>query len=1159
MQQLRERAAKIVQHLTVAEVSGAEGIHVIKATMEKSPIIKILDTKKVDKRRQKFMRLGRLQGESIESFLNRAEIYRRENQSSPEYTVGSKFYIGHLLDAAKLTKRDLALLKAAAGGSLEEEEAVTLALLELADQLEGLPHCHIGKGETTLDNEDKFLVQKAGGASSTSATSGSTGYAKEQGNTPYKSRRRPFNRKRFRDALISILEDNDQENNVHPEMVMQELEELAEAGDESVDEDEEMSHATGEPALQPVGEQGALPSADASETSSTLMEIYAQEYQARNRVRELKKMRQYFQRDQRPGGQGQPEQVQKWVRERQQTDPCFLCGKLGHWSQECPLRKKPPVHASNVTFPGNAPNGREWDVLEAMMSSQSEHRTYMALVSGIGNLKVSEIELLKLRIALLRGSCRMSRRAVEQSTSASPAESVPWETVGLDHPMTDEEELQDPRGRARRASRPRSRQRSDSTRLAPPQRSNMDAAKMAEMAMQLDVGATGQHVPGREGGCGQLFSDSDDDQDDQEQGPQQEGRADGHRGPVPDSQSGVLRRPHLQHHGFPQEPADCLQMEGFAPTTSGQSGHRTRATAALEAQSSLADDLARTATGRAVGPSGGSPPIVLESQNLLSDGPSGGSRIPEQVSQPSSAQVMIMEDGMDIVFPEGAGDGALLADPLPDAVPLPGDDLGRAQHAEAVDLGQEHRSELSHPGDSGQGELPPTGTKKKLVEPLRTPVFAANVNRGQKQAIIKGLGNFKQTREVLEAVIKAQPTEWCLFEIFAGKATLSLLARQMGWRVVHPQDIALGGLDLTNLEHHELIKDVLRAQQPDVVTLSPRCGPWSSWQRIRKDKRKLRQEREAEMPVWDLVEWIWDFQTSRGALAILEQPWESEALNLPSMARRKLVYTKKVHQCAAGLRDAVSGKPHKKSTAFQANHPSILKWRDLLCPHQPGEHQPIEGNVMIPQSDGSMLSVKRSTLAAQWTVELCQWIMDGVLFSMELMNDMVQPSGISEVFHLHTEVDEMKVWHNVPVEREANPEALLRQQMAEQSDYKTKYDYISFKGVSATLSRQFRNMLAHLHVCLGHIGKEKLCRMLALNGAKDAVLQGVKDLDCQICNQVQSPTPAPKAAFARPTSFNQRIVMDTFYVWDITWWMHSPSTRLPLPQSMPQGRVLPSW
>ena len=76
------------------------------------------------------------------------------------------------------------------------------------------------------------------------------------------------------------------------------------------------------------------------------------------------------------------------------------------------------------------------------------------------------------------------------------------------------------------------------------------------------------------------------------------------------------------------------------------------------------------------------------------------------------------------------------------------------------------------------------------------------------------------------------------------------------------------------------------------------------------------------------------------------------------MVRRKEVFTKVVDQCAAGLKDAVSGKPHRKSTAFQANHPSVLKWRNLSCPHQPGEHQPIEGNVYVENGNGDLVSVK---------------------------------------------------------------------------------------------------------------------------------------------------------------------------------------------------------
>ena len=198
MQQLRERAGKIVQHLTVAEVSSAHGIDIIKKTMERSPIIKLLDQKRVDQRRQKFMRLARLPQESLESFINRAEIYRRENQSSPAYQVGSQFYVGHLMDAAKLTKRDQALIKAACGGALEDEDLVTNAIIDLADQLEGIPGCPIGRGEPTLDQEDKYLVQKAGVASTTSLSSAST---TSGGGGPHRRRKKFFGRRKFRDAI----------------------------------------------------------------------------------------------------------------------------------------------------------------------------------------------------------------------------------------------------------------------------------------------------------------------------------------------------------------------------------------------------------------------------------------------------------------------------------------------------------------------------------------------------------------------------------------------------------------------------------------------------------------------------------------------------------------------------------------------------------------------------------------------------------------------------------------------------------------------------------------------------------------------------------------------------------------------------------------------
>ena len=394
MQQLRERAGKIVQHLSVDKVSGADGIDIIRREMEKSPIIKILDNKKVDRRRQKFMKLGRLPSESIESFLNRAEIYRRENDTSPEYHVGSKFYVGHLLDAAKLTKRDLALIKAATGGTLEDEDKVTTALLELADQLEGAPGCYIGKGETTLDQEDKYLVQKptsSSSASSSSTASTATGY-RRRFRSGYRGGRR------LRDTLMAILEDEGDEEDEEAGSIQPDV-----PGDESCDEPTE--DAPGHHA--PTGQPGAPDDGRRVEGEDFLADIYAQEFKARNRVREIKKMRQYYQGSSGGGPGGGPRRrgeqdphVKKWVEERQKTDPCFLCGKLGHWSEECPLRRKGAaggvqgqVYGTNVTFGASRDSTPDWEFLERYVSASHEYKGACSETSGNLSFDVNTMDV----------------------------------------------------------------------------------------------------------------------------------------------------------------------------------------------------------------------------------------------------------------------------------------------------------------------------------------------------------------------------------------------------------------------------------------------------------------------------------------------------------------------------------------------------------------------------------------------------------------------------------------------------------------------------------------------------------------------------------------------------------------------------------------------
>jgi hypothetical protein len=93
----------------------------------------------------------------------------------------------------------------------------------------------------------------------------------------------------------------------------------------------------------------------------------------------------------------------------------------------------------------------------------------------------------------------------------------------------------------------------------------------------------------------------------------------------------------------------------------------------------------------------------------------------------------------------------------------------------------------------------------------------------------------------------------------------------------------------------------------------------------------------------------------------------------------------------------------------------------------------------------------------------------------------------------------------------------------------TKSDNHSLAGGSLI---RIRSTLAHLHVAPGHVTNEKLQGMLHLNGAQSEIIEAVKHLKCQICSQVTSPMATPKAAFQRPMVFNERILSDTFYVWD---------------------------
>ena len=162
MVQLKDRANQLVHHLSNADMNKSNGMEVIMRTLEKSPIIRQLDRHKIDLHRKRLIQLRRLPDESLESYIMRGSIYRTQLQAlDQEIQMGECFYIGHLLDNAKLTRRDKARIKTRAGSEYEED--VTNAMIELAPELEGEPGLSIGSSEpnaAAARHGDDFLVQR---------------------------------------------------------------------------------------------------------------------------------------------------------------------------------------------------------------------------------------------------------------------------------------------------------------------------------------------------------------------------------------------------------------------------------------------------------------------------------------------------------------------------------------------------------------------------------------------------------------------------------------------------------------------------------------------------------------------------------------------------------------------------------------------------------------------------------------------------------------------------------------------------------------------------------------------------------------------------------------------------------------------------------------
>ena len=1184
MVQLRDRAAALVKHLEPEDVDGKGGLDLIFATLEKAPLIKQSEKHRVDWHRKRLLNLTRLSGESMESYITRASLYRNQLEGlDATLCMGERFFVGHLMDHARLTRRDKAMVKTHAGE--ETENRITEALIELAAELEGESGYPIGQSESQLSHTqgEEHLVQR-----------GFLGHRYQK-----------------KDKAAFVTENDE----VATQLSLEGIPEETAPGEDSLDD---------EPPLDVLHAEH---------------EALALQFKAKQKMAEVKKMRNYF----RKGDPDRKSKIGKCFVCDEVGHFAKDCPKVkaanGNQVLLTTAQQKPPptedsaewallaslckdtvasaVSANEVYMvscgEGHVMHTQQHDTTVAfeawwnmkelarkvildlgcmrnvvgvqwandVVEEWKRHDRWIRVLPeeelfrfGNGNTLRSKYRLqieatfggkrVLLAFSVVPGPCppllskqshtllgvqidtcqhTMSSKRLGIKQYGLSENAAGHYTVRVDEfhlveqlPKQDLEDLnmdvnaevalfpQPTLGVAAFGSQLATGTSPSPTAVNVCSQQSSDMSSMrrggpSDSPLSTDVGGRGLHEAGGA---------------ESEEG----GRAHGRDGCIGGGPAGSPPQASSQEHGCGEHqgkrkrassPRQCGDEfnEGQKDSPMGDRGEpgdlRPRGCGLWGHREGndqcrgrgrphggrVEDDLQETREAAGSSPEEGAVSGL--------DGVGGQLSLSEQCVErrPHVQRPMQHEESATHISVEETGV----------AVEDSGSDQDRIQ-------GQGHMEEESQMAQPAS-ELRDSGSMGTLwcdeadASQLRLHGEASwqklNPQRGLMQKIKSGLARARD-QHVWVTEVKRTSENYLLLEIFAGCAKLTEIARgRDGWQPLQPVDLKYG-YDLHNSVTRTQVMDTIRRVKPDLVTMSPRCGPWSQFQRINPNIDKIMEDRKNDIPLWRFCRAVWDEQTKEGRLALTENPYQSEALHLDFMEDRLHLYRAKVPQCAFGLKDVVSGKPHQKYTAFDVND---VNMRDALmegavCNHLPEEHQPIEGSVMY---EGR--SQKRSALASRWPSELCEHILKAAEKAWEKC-DSKAPQDLCDgrepgVLH-----------YALPVEPLASPEGELRRQL-EKADWRGgQYDYVYFQGASRQGPYKVRQALAHLHVVLGHPSADRLKRMLQISGCSSTVLQTAEGLTCQICQAVRPPGAEPKVSSQRPTRFGERILSDSFYVWDMT-------------------------
>lgn len=1217
MVQLRDRASQLVKHLNNEDVNCPGGMARIFQVLEKSPLVRQLDKHRIDQHRKKLMNLTRYPHESLESYVTRGSIYRSQLVSlDNSLEMGEKFYVGHLLDHARLSRKDRVFIRTRAG--VESEENVTNAMIELSAELEGESGCPIGQSEPNLAgvNGDEHLVQ----------------------------RESSFNHRKnnYRGALAAENLDAVSEGGMEDTLSL-----CGEPGEESFDED-------------------APP-----ELVEAEKEAFALQFRAKQRMAEVKKMRNFYKKQ-------DPEQRRRQLAEKMKNTHCHNCGELGHWSRECPKSKA--QNGQQTLVAGHWKKSRtktrgddglqsqrdakpclsvseeaEWDLLASLCSVSNPKlgagESYMALTAGLQTWDRADrvfgadhhgvlwcmdelASAVILDLGCMRSVCgvkwanQLIRKWKDEKRWLRVESEEETFRFGNGQTLKSRFNIQFVATFAQKPvvlmfsvvdgecppllSRPACTQlgavfdctsHTLSSRRLKVKAYGMRQSQGGHYLMNIEEFHVMQHVieipedykmPESceaviwDEGCQQdvcvagfSADSSDSDSDAQVDGTHRAPSLPGMRR-LWSSDSRVSGSDQWRCNGGGRD--GCMEPDerdlhrpesGRTKSSRGSEGHSgdgslrgtQRGDTACsnskgqgkECSKELGSGCDEQLSGMGSGITGGDHPILRHGERRVPAHPAGARDAEEKEREESGASSQIpgqawregsthggtskLSQSLALLEPRGGSESGSQCEGEDvhvfveeDAVAVEGEE-GGGKNLSRSDL-EEESPLAGYP--HGQRSGSPLGTYGGHAEAdVDSQSLGADVTDEEMETVKEKIGRPRRglTQQMKKAVLCALAvlalvqgvgkweTKYTVLEVFAGKATITSVAlTREGWKAYEPVDILLGGTshDLANKKNREALLEAVRRWEPDLVVMTPPCGPWSLWPNQAADMEALAEKRRLQLPFWKLVADIWEEQTKHGRLAMTEQPETSEALNLSYMLNRKEVHRVIVDQCQFGLKDPVSHLFYRKATALDVNN---KMWADQLaqvkrCNHAPSQHEQVKGTVKY---EGQWH--KRSELAGRWPAALASHVLST---AEKVLSGTLSPQPERIKLHEPCGGDQ---WFVHAVEEVVTPEEALRNQLKEIGG--ERYDFVTFEGQARALPRRIRSMLAHLHVTMGHLSNERLARMLSLAGGSRQILLGVHNMRCQVCAMVKPPSSKPQVSYNKPSNFNQRISGDCFHVWDI--------------------------